>query len=275
MGTSHRATSPRVREFRPVSLHEAHRTSSTVRRVPVALLAFAFLQTGCEKDLIPYRQESQPDWTDTHGPFLNTRWGQDGPYAALTPGGEALGCWSVAFAQVLAYHRLQPRGHVRYTTKSGRSIDESLGTTVTWDRLAPALSAETPPELASETARYCYQAAVVLQKDFGRGEYMDTAFVPREISEHYGCRVTRWNSDFRVLKSELASGRPVVAYFNDILDIDIVRNGHAAVLDGYAEESGRGLVHVNFGWHGASDGWYDLARLAQERDLRALFVVVQ
>jgi hypothetical protein len=65
----------------------------------------------------------------------------------------------------------------------------------------------------------------------------------------------------------------VIAYFNDILGIGIVRNGHAAVIDGYAEDEGGILVHVNLGWYGASDGWYVYSALAKERDLRYCFTV--
>ncbi len=68
--------------------------------------------------------------------------------------------------------------------------------------------------------------------------------------------------------------RPLVAYFDDILGIKIVRNGHAAVLDGAAENDGRMLVHVNLGWGGASDGWYDFEKLGRERELQYVFRVL-
>jgi len=34
------------------------------------------------------------------------------------------------------------------------------------------------------------------------------------------------------------------------------------------------LAHVNFGWGGASDGWYDFEKLAQDRILLYVFRIV-
>lgn len=243
----------------------------------IAVLAISsiwVLKGGLEKPLVPSHTQSQSDWQELQGPLISTRWEQDGAYAGLAPGRESLGCWSVAFAQVLAFHRLAPKGQVSYRTNQGAVVEEEFGP-INWDKLVPAIGSETPEENSSETARYCYDASVVVQKDFGRGEYMDIARVPDEVSEHYGCTVRRVESGLEdTIKSELRAGRPLVVYFDDILDIGIVRNGHAAVLDGMAQNKGRLLVHVNFGWGGESDGWYDFQGLAGERKLLYAFRIV-
>ncbi len=240
----------------------------------VASLAVWALLGGLEKELVPAYTKPQAGWQDVREPLIRTRWKQDGPYAALSPRHELLGCWSVAFAQVLAHHRLQPGGRVRYRTHAGLAIDEALGQPVAWHRIQ-TIGSGTSAEASLETARYLYAAAVVVQKDFGRGEYMDVSRIPGEITEHYGARVQRIDSSIPgAVTSELAAARPLVAYFDDILSIHLVRNGHAAVLDGAATENGRLLVHVNFGWGGASDGWYVLGDLARERKLLYVFRIV-
>jgi hypothetical protein len=243
--------------------------------IAVGLIVGWCLQGGLEKKLIAAYSEPQPHWHQLRAPLIRTQWKQDGPYAALVPGHELLGCWSVAFAQVLAFHRLQPKGRVSYRTRRGISIDAVIDEPVNWDRVLSAIGSDTPPETSSETARYCFDAAVVVQKDFGSGEYKDIGRVPCEVAEHYGCQVERVESGLAdTMRSELRAARPLIAYFNDILCVGIVRTGHAAVLDGMAEENGRLLAHVNFGWGGASDGWYDFEKLAQDRDLRYVFRVV-
>lgn len=243
-------------------------------RLCTALLLISTFLCGCEKDLIPSSREAQPSWTSVHGPLVTTRWSQEGPYAALTPNHQALGCWSVAFAQVVAFHRFTPVGTVHYATRGGTAINESLSPPVQWERVVPEILPQTSPESARETARFCYYLALIVQKDFGREEYVDIARVPEEIAEHCGCRVMKVESGFNnSVVAELRANRPVVAYFNDILDINIVRNGHAAVIDGSAENDGHLMVHLNFGWGGASDGWYDLVALSHERDLRALYLI--
>ena len=233
------------------------------------------LPGGCEKKPVPSYSQPQTRWEEIRGPLLSTRWEQSGPYGALAPGHELLGCWSVAFAQVLAFHHLQPKGRVSYTTHRGVVIDELLDAPVNWDRVVPFVGPQTPAENSLETARYCFASAVVVQKDFGSGEYMDLARIPKEVAEHYGCKVERVDSGLAdTVMSELRANRPAIAYFDDILDLGIVRNGHTAVLDGMARDKGRLLVHANFGWGGASDGWYDFEGLAKERELLYLFRIV-
>ncbi len=262
----------RVRRTRTVLIVAA---LLVVLLVPAALLVRWVLLGGFEKALVPSSAEPQANWSGVRGPLVQTRWKQDGPYAALSPRHDVVGCWSVAFAQVLAHHRLEPKGRVRYRTTGGAVIDEALDRPVAWDRVLPAITPDSPPETLAETARYVYAAAVVVQKDFGRGDYMDVAQVPAEVTEHFGPAVERVDSDLpATVKSELHAGRPLVAYFDDILGIPIVRNGHAAVFDGMAEDGRRLFVHVNFGWGGASDGWYPFESLARERKLLYVFRVV-
>ena len=109
---------------------------------------------------------------------------------------------------------------------------------------------------------------------------MNVDRVPDEIAEHYGCKVERVDSGLaETTRSELRASRPLIAYFDDILGVNhslgikIVRIGHAAFFDGIAEDSGRLIVHVNFGWGGASDGWYEFKKLAEERELLYAFQV--
>jgi len=239
------------------------------------------LRGGPEQELVPSYSGPQSTWQDIRGPLIQTLWRQDGPYAALAPGTDLLGCWSIAFAQVLAYHHLQPAGRVSYQTSGGVAIDRILSSQVNWNQIVPAIDSATTPEKSLQTAQYCYDAAVVVQKDFGRGEYMNIERVPDEIAEHFSCRIKRIEPGrAETVTSELRASRPLVAYFDDILGVNdslgfkIVRIGHAAVLDGMAEENGRLIVHVNFGWGGASDGWYDFKKLTKERELLYLFQVV-
>jgi hypothetical protein len=62
--------------------------------------------------------------------------------------------------------------------------------------------------------------------------------------------------------------------FAQVLAIKLVRNGHAVVFDGTAEENNDLYVHVNFGWGGKSDGWFDIKSLANQRELLYIFTVI-
>lgn len=107
---------------------------------------------GFEKELITEFSESQERWKDIKGPLLTTRWKQDSEFAKFVPGNELLGCWSVAFGQVLAFHQLQPKGNVTYNTRSGITINEDL-TSVNWEKIVPFIDNNTPAESSSETAK--------------------------------------------------------------------------------------------------------------------------
>jgi hypothetical protein len=51
--------------------------------------------------------------------------------------------------------------------------------------------------------------------------------------------------------------------------------GHAAVLDGYTGERDAFLVHLNMGWGGRHDGWYDLFQrfVGVRDDLQTRFLI--
>ncbi len=229
---------------------------------------------GFEKELIPAFTGAQSTWKDIRGPYLLTRWKQDGAYAAFTPDHELLGCWSVAFAQVLVFHKLSPSGEVDYMTSGNRRIRLQLNDSVNWGKIITTADSNSLPESSMETAKYCFNVASVLRKDFGTGDYQDISLVPQEISGHYKCTVIKVNTDIvSRIRSEIYSGRPVIAYFNDILAIRIVRNGHAAVIDGIAEDDNDLYVHLNCGWGGKSDGWYEYNSLAAQRKLLYIFTL--
>ena len=61
-----------------------------------------------------------------------------------------------------------------------------------------------------------------------------------------------------MIYESLSSGHPVLYSGKDInFEVGLLV-GHNFIIDGYDEN---GLVHVNWGWHGQQDGYYDIATL--------------
>jgi hypothetical protein len=199
--------------------------------------------------------------------LLETHWRGDGPYARFAPGPETttLGCWSTAFAQIFYHHRLQPFGRVDYSCTKGYEIEEDLSRhTYDWDQFTTAIEETTPQTSANEIARYCYSVATVVQKDFGTGQYMKK-FPRKNIESHFRVdadQVLVYRGLFHSKRSvrnmiirEIESNRPVYLHYRNM---KVKGSGHSVVIDGYRADNGNFVVHINFGWGGRADGWYDL-----------------
>jgi len=55
------------------------------------------------------------------------------------------------------------------------------------------------------------------------------------------------------ITEELESGRPCMLYIQNAEKT----TGHAVVIDGWKRDGSSFLVHLNMGWEGKDDGWYD------------------
>lgn len=73
-----------------------------------------------------------------------------------------------------------------------------------------------------------------------------------------------------MVMTEINANRPLMFYFDNGKDF-----GHAAVIDGYTQEKNSFLVHLNMGWGGLHDGWYDLFHriIGVRDDLQTRFFV--
>jgi len=214
--------------------------------------------------------------------LLETTWHQIDEYARFIPAGEIAGCWSTALAQIGNFHGLVPSGIVEYETTAGLEVRADLGS---YDFLphqfVSHIDENTPAESKEQVARYVYAIATVIHKDFaGDGYLHHDTFVDR-LEEHLNCSVEFHEFDKEsylqsrdsvatMVKTEIDAARPLMIYFDNGKDF-----GHAAVVDGYSEENESFLVHLNMGWGGRHDGWYDLfGRFIGVRDdLQTRFLV--
>jgi hypothetical protein len=119
--------------------------------------------------------------------FLNTSWGQVGKeYAKYSPYHWRVGCWSIALAQILYYHRLEPHGLAAYNCSKGYVIKEDLNYKFNWELFVKKFDNNTPSDSKDEVAKYIYFASVVIQKDFGTDFYIEVNN-PHWLDEHYDC----------------------------------------------------------------------------------------
>ena len=215
--------------------------------------------------------------------FLKTHWQQMGGFERATPDRLPLGCWSTALAQLVYYHRLKPFGHVRYTSSKGYVIDEELDTTkIDLSKLGLKIDSTTTPSGIAALARYNYDAALAVNKDFGTDHYMHKLAPAHLLETHYHVKADRyicWHELFpyttgkleSIIRWEITAKRPLFLHFANLKDF-----GHSVVIDGYKSEGNSFMVHLNQGQGGPQDGWYnfehDLLK-KNDRNLRVIYTI--
>lgn len=209
-------------------------------------------------------------------PLLGSiRWNQGEPWNALTPSSGdrnmPVGCVATAYTQVMRYHKWPERGEGSFSYKEMRSEREHSvdygETTYDWANMPENFDngAEATQAQREALATLAYHAGVAVEMMYtpdGSGTY--TPLVARALREHFRydkgvsfkhrvnyTQVT-WE---QMLRRELIAARPVVYSGSGS------GGGHAFVCDGYNAE---GLFHINWGWGGLSDGYFNLNYLVPE-----------
>jgi len=252
------------------------------------IAAFLFLSlAACSHDAAG-KSVSALEATPVVGPLLQTSWGQGGVYQTNMPqlGGEPTypGCTTVASAQVLYYYRVtgQAASPVSYGLDHGPLtgpdvVDGGHGLSVDvsavshdFDAMGLELESASRAEIDA-TTQFIYHVGATMNAQFGGGQgssatgrQIENAFRYQwgynQIARRAMTIISRTAFGFddaewaQEIRDELAAGRPVI-YLAQEETRDI---GHAFVIDGYATD---GRVHVNWGWGGWANGWYDVATL--------------
>ena len=219
-------------------------------------------------------------------PLLSSTWGQRAPYNFMCPlkdptpwGGYQpdelhcrVGCVAVAMGQIMRYHQWPAQGEgsnsVVYPVLSMNahtfSVDFSEAN-YDWNNMIDDYSGDYTEAQARAVAQLLYHCAVASNMLFERTFSFSTNFTAGDALVKYfhydGNRMqTRMRSDYsrdewlNMVREELSQGRPI---FYEAISISLTEGiyAHSFVIDGYNED---GLVHVNWGWYGHEDGYYDI-----------------
>lgn len=203
-------------------------------------------------------------------PMLKTFWEQDRPYNDLCPslGGfwgstPQTGCVATAMAQVLKYFSYPPKG----TGKGYYSIDGqnytsvNINTEYKWDKMLDRYRTGYSDEEAkavAELMRDCGYASKMVYTAQGSGANLYDAAYGISHNMQYDSlalrvRTRAYYTDsewFDMIRKELEGSRPVL-----YAATDPQRLAHSFVLDGM---DNRGFVHVNWGWGGTANGYFDV-----------------
>ncbi len=197
-------------------------------------------------------------------------WAQDEPYNRLCPELTedercATGCVATATAQIMKYYEWPKQGTGSHSCTTEGDVVAHLEADFSqsvydWDNMLSSYKGEYTDVQAAAVAKLMSDVGVAVDMMYGSTSlayHSKTAYALAtyfgydkdiQILERTYFTYDQWND---LLKGELAEARPVSISGQNAYE----NAGHAFVIDGYDEE---GLYHVNWGWGGMSDGYYDI-----------------
>ena len=211
--------------------------------------------------------------------LMETQWGQGTPYNNMTPTYQdgkkevhyVTGCVATAMAQIMYYYKHPEKGKGTisyYFTPEGSQVSTKLSdnlakTPYAWDKMLPIYKGVNyTPEQGDAVAllmKHCGYSVNMQYTKSGSGAFTSDAVDALRKRFYYNKNMHfYWRSYFpnrewmEKIFAELNDGCPVL-YGAQRSD-----GGHEFVFDGYDED---GKVHVNWGWEGSQDGWFDIASL--------------
>lgn len=220
-------------------------------------------------------------------------WDQAEPYNNLSPtlpefannanydnGRTVTGCVATAMAMLMKYHEhpAQGTGSHEYTftypantagtSESSMKMSYDFGNaTFDWDNMLPQyIEGQYNDVQAEAVAELMLACGVSVDMSYSLsafgGSGAVTALVAQALVDYFGYNpnIAHVDRDYftteewmEMLKGELAAARPVLYHGQS------TGGGHAFVFDGYNADN---LVHVNWGWSGANNGYFEVVSLA-------------
>jgi hypothetical protein len=214
------------------------------------------------------------------GEMLTCKWNQDEPYNNLCPqyysstgdvaGRYVTGCVATAMSQIMYYNKYPTVGvgsnSYRFTPEGGISIRISSifkNNTYEWANMLDVYKYGKYTETqAAAVAQIMYDCGVSVNMQYtkdGSGAYSSDACLALRQYFNYDPNIKMFCRDYYPLSEwmnlifkEISDGCPI------LYGGQSSQGGHAFVFDGYDEQ---GLVHVNWGWGGSSNGYFNIASL--------------
>ena len=199
-------------------------------------------------------------------------WNQETPYNKMCPKYEgsklsATGCVATAMAQVMMYYKYPKELKAdipAYTTATNKLKVNAIskGEKYDWDNMLPTYTeGEYNTTQADAVAKLMFHCGAAVQMDYG--DSSGALLRPEDMSTYFGYDADLLQEVYRsvytlaewkkILDRELEAKRPIL-YGGAASD----ESGHQFVCDG---SDGEGLYHINWGWSGYSDGYFDITLL--------------
>lgn len=218
--------------------------------------------------------------TSAVAPLLgNIEWDQTSPYNNMCPRYDsvhvaATGCVATAMAQVMAYYKYpkQLKADIPGYVNRWNGIPMEIPTITReegvydWDNMLPKYNKEAnaTQQQKDAVAKLMYHCGAAVQMNYGPESAASVS--ASKLAKYFGYdadlmmdlnrstfSLDKW---MQIIDTELAAGRPVL-YSGQASD-----GGHQFICDG---KDGEGLYHINWGWSGSQNGYFDLSLLNPEK----------
>ena len=199
-------------------------------------------------------------------------WNQETPYNKMCPeykGSKlsATGCVATAMAQVMMYYKYPKELKAdipAYTTATNKLKVNAIskGEEYDWGNMLPTYTeGEYNTTQADAVAKLMFHCGAAVQMDYG--DSSGALVRPEDMSTYFGYDADLLQEVYRsvytlaewkkILDRELEAKRPIL--YGGARSYE---RGHQFVCDG---SDGEGLYHINWGWSGVSDGYFDITLL--------------
>lgn len=184
------------------------------------------------------------------------------------------GCVATALGQICYYYKYpkQPQGVVNYRWETGNTrlaINFDTVPPLDYSLMKAKIQMSTSYNSRREMSRLAYYLALGMKMDFDqdgsgvRADYNVASAMNRYFKYVTGTSIYRSNlrdtAFYNSLRRDLLQRRPVYMHGSSsiVSPGDIHAAGHAWVCDGY-EDNGDSMYHMNWGWGGRGNGWFNL-----------------
>lgn len=218
--------------------------------------------------------------TSAVAPLLgNIEWDQTSPYNNMCPKYDsvhvaATGCVATAMAQVMAYYKYpkQLKADIPGYVNRWNGIPMEIPTITReegvydWDNMLPKYNKEAnaTQQQKDAVAKLMFHCGAAVKMNYG--PVSSAAVSATKLAKYFGYdadlmmdlsrssfTLDKW---MQIIDTELAAGRPVL-YGGQSSDY-----GHQFICDGKDEN---GLYHINWGWSGNQNAYFDLSILNPEK----------
>ncbi len=207
-------------------------------------------------------------------PLIKTKWGQDNPYNSKIPDNYVTGCIATSMAQIMNFHKWPKQGYFSRTYMNGKYSANFCEAKYDWDNMLNEYdeNADTSTLSSKAVAILMYHCGVSVGMKYGNISTASDGSVPDALKNYFGydrnvTYISHYNKTDSYWKntiiSELDAGRPVIlGGYNSGIE------GHSYIGDGYDQNK---LIHINWGWDGFNDGYFEISSLASTPDNISFF----